>query len=111
MALYFPPKGNLNKKAKIKKLNNVPSYFETDFYKNWLENNDLSIDSNFQKKLGLETPSKDDKIYPLTTSEYGKQIQEDFGLYTTRNSLNKSSFRRMLDPIAKNDIRKQNPIK
>ena len=40
MTFYSWPMGKLNKKNKVKKLNNLSSNFETDFYKNLLENVD-----------------------------------------------------------------------
>ena len=93
MTFYCWPMGKLNKKNKVKNLNNLSSNFETDFYKNLLENVDSSLDSDFQRKIVSEAPSKDFKNYLLTTSEYGKQIQEDIDLYITRDRLNEPSFR------------------
>ena len=70
----------------------------------------------FRKKFGLlqrkivsEAPGEDAKNYLLTTSKYGKQIQEDIDPYITRDRLKETSFRRKLDPVAKSVIRKQNP--
>ena len=48
MVFYSLPMGKLNKKTKVKKLNNLPSNFETDFSKNWLENvHSSSLSSDF----------------------------------------------------------------
>ena len=44
------PNGKLHKKTEVKKSKNLPNNFETDFYKNWLDNVDSSFDTNFQKK-------------------------------------------------------------
>lgn len=111
MVFYSLPMGKLNKKAKVKKLNNLPSNFETDFSKNWLENvHSSSLSSDFWRKIISEAPSQDVKDYLLATSEYEKQIQEDIDLYITRDRLKEASFRRKLDRIAKYVIRKQNPI-
>ena len=70
----------------------------------------------FRKKFGLlqrkivsEASGEDAKNYLLTTSKYGKQIQEDIDPYITRDRLKETSFRRKLDPVAKSVIRKQNP--
>ena len=94
MAFYSLPRRRLIKETKVKKFNNLPSNFETDFYKNWLENVDSSVDSDFQKKVILETQSKHVKNYLLATREYRKQIQENIDLYITRDRLNKVSCRK-----------------
>ena len=111
MVFYSLPMGKINKKTKVKKLNNLPSNFETDFSKNWLENvHSSSLSSDFWRKIISEAPSQDVKDYLLATSEYEKQIQEDIDPYITRDRLKEASFRRKLDRIAKDVIRKQNPI-
>ena len=94
MAFYSFPITSLIKKGKVKKCNNLPSNFKTDFYKNWLENIDSSVDSDFQRKTVSEAPSKDVKNYLLTTMEYRKQIQESIDLYITRDRLNEVSCRK-----------------
>ena len=58
----------------------------------------------------MEAPSRDVKNVLLATSKYEKQIQEDSDPYITRDRLNDGNFRRKLDPIAKDVIRKENPI-
>ena len=48
MVFYSLPMGKLNKKTKVKKLNKLPSNFETDFSKNWLKNvHSSSLSSDF----------------------------------------------------------------
>lgn len=42
--------GKPHKKTEVKKSKDLPSNFETDFYKNWLDNVDSFFDTNFQKK-------------------------------------------------------------
>ena len=41
-------------------------------------------------------------------SKFGKHMWEDTGLYINRDRLNKATFRRKLDLLAKNVIRRQN---
>ena len=110
MAYYSLPTGKLHKKTETKKLNNLPSNVETDFYKSWLEYVDLSFDSNSQQKTVSEAKNKDIKNYLLTTSEFGKHMQEDIDMYITRDRLNEAGFRRKLHPMTKNVIRWQNHL-
>ena len=88
------PTGKLHKRTRVRQLNNLPSNFETDFFKNWLDNVDSSFDSNFQRKIVYEAPSEDVKNYLLATSEFSKRMQEDIDLYITHNRPNEASFRR-----------------
>ena len=53
-------------------------------------------------------PIEDVKNYLLASSDYGQEIQSDIDPYVTRGKLNKVSFRRKLDPIAKNAVKKEN---
>ena len=55
--------------------------------------------------------SKDVKKSILATSEFGKEIQWEIDLYVTNNRLNEASFKCRLNPIPKNIIKNQNPIK
>lgn len=110
MPYYSLPFGKLHKKTRVTKLKNLPSNFENDFYKNWLDNVDSSFDLNFQRKIVSEAPNENVKNYLLATSKFGKCMQEDINLYITRDRLNEASFRRKLDPIAKNAMRRQNPL-
>ena len=48
-------------KTRVKKLDNLPSNLENDFYKNWFRKADYSFDSNFQWKVVSEAPSEDGK--------------------------------------------------
>ena len=95
MAYYSSlPTAKLHKRTRVRQLNNLPSNFETDFFKNWLDNVDSSFDSNFQRKIVYEAPSEDVKNYLLATSEFSKRMQEDIDLYITHNRPNEASFRR-----------------
>ena len=55
-------------------------------------------------------PIEDVKNYLLASSDYAQEIQSDIDPYVTRGKLNKASFRRKLDPIAKNAVKKENPL-
>ena len=46
----------------------------------------------------------------MVTSDFGNKIQGELNLYGVDGKLNSASFRRKLDPISKNAIRKQNSI-
>lgn len=72
MPYYSLPFGKVHKKTRVTKLKNLPSYFENDFYKNWLDNVDSSFDLNFQRKIVSEAPNENVKNYLLATSKFGK---------------------------------------
>ena len=90
---------------------NLPSNFEKNFYKSWAEEIDSVINMDFQRKIVSEMPNEDVRNHLLATTEFGQEIQSDIDLYITRDRLNQASFRTRLDPIAKNVIRNQNPLK
>ena len=48
--------------------------------------------------------------YILATSDFAKRIQNDINHYVTRDRINDASFRKKLDPISKNILRRQNPL-
>ena len=87
------------------KLNNLLSNFNKSFYKSWAEEIDGAVDSHFKRKTLSEAPNEDIENYLLVTTEYGQEIQSDIDLHITRDGLNQASFRRKLDPIAKNVIK------
>ena len=82
------------KKKKVKKPNNLPTNFERPLYKNWAEETDSALGSDFQRKIvSEEPPSNDVKNYLLATSEFGQEIQSDIDLYVTKGKLSEASFR------------------
>lgn len=95
----------IHKKGETKRLNNLPSNFVESFYKDWLDNINFFQDIDFQQQLVNNTSSKDVKRYLLGTSEFGEEIQGKIDLCVANNRLNKTSFRRKLDPISKNIIK------
>ena len=76
------------------------------------ENVDTFSGSDFYGRItsDADLPSEDVKKYLLATSDFSKGIQNDINNYVTRDRINSSSFRQKLDPIAKNIIRRQNPV-
>ena len=68
------------------------------------------FDTLFQRNAIKNVPSKDVKNYLLATSNFGKGMQDDTNMYVTRGKLNNASFRKKLDPIAKNIFRRQNRL-
>ena len=46
----------------------------------------------------------------MATSDIAKSIQTDINHYVTRDRINNASFRKKLDPISKNILRRQNPL-
>lgn len=105
------PHAKLHENKETKNLNNLPSDFDFFFfYRDWLDGIDFSDLTNFQQKVVSETPWEDVKNFLIATSQFGEEIQGEIDLYVTNNRLNEASFRRKLDPIAKNIIRNQNPL-
>ena len=81
-------------------------------YRNLADNVDTFSDSDFYRRITSDAnfPSEDVKKYLLATSDFFKGVQNDINLYVTRDRINSASLRQKLDPIAKNIIRRQNPI-
>ena len=71
---YSLPRVKLHEKKKTKKLNNLPSNFEKNFYKNWAEEIDGVINSDFQRKVIFEMVNEDVRNYLLATTEFGQEI-------------------------------------
>ena len=46
----------------------------------------------------------------MATSDFAKSIQTDINHYVTRDRINDASFRKKLDPISRNILRRQNPL-
>ena len=52
MAVYYTlPRMRLYEKKKVKKLNDQPTNFERSFHKNWTEEIDSALGSDFQRKI------------------------------------------------------------
>ena len=105
MSFISLPTGKLHKKTKTKKLNNFPIGYVRKFYINLAQDTGSSVNQDFYGKIAndAEIPSEDVQKYLLATSDFAKGMQ-------TRDALNNVSFRRKLDPIAKNIFCRQNPL-
>lgn len=49
--------------------------------------------------------------YLLAESDFSKAMQDDINYCVTRDTINNASFRQKLDSIAKNILKRQNPLK
>ena len=101
---YLLPTNKLYKKENTKRLKNFPAGYVGSFYRNLADNVD-----NF---IGADSDIPDDDVqkYILATSDFAKSIQTDLNHYVTRDRINDASFRKKLDPISKNILRRQNPL-
>ena len=85
------------KKKKKKKLPIFSSKYRSDFYQNLNDSSNQLLDSNFHKQIDYDTPSEDVQNYLLTTSDFGKGMQDDINMWIINNKLNNASFRQKLD--------------
>ena len=97
-------------KKETKRLNNLLTNFVASFYRDWLDGNDFSHDTDFQQEIVKSTLSEGVKKYLLATSESGNEIPGEIDLYMTNNRFNEASLEQKLDPISKNIIKNQNSI-
>ena len=94
------PRNGIHNKEETKKLN-FPSNFVESFYKDFLDTIDFSQDYDFQQQLVNNPLSEDIKKFLLATNDSGEEKQGELDLCITNNRLNKTTFRRTLDPISK----------
>ena len=90
MSYYSLPIGKLHKQTRIRKLNNLPSNFETSLYKNYFDHIDSSFDSHFRKKLFLKLPAKMLKItcfQPVNLASICRRILICISLSTDLSSI------------------------
>ena len=85
-------------------MKNFPAGYVGSFYRNLADNVDNFIGSD------SDIPDDDVQKYILATSHFAKSIQTDLNHYVTRGRINDASFRKKLDPISKNILRRQNPL-
>ena len=85
-------------------MKNFPAGYVGSFYRNLADNVDNFIGSD------SDIPDDDVQKYILATSHFPKRIQTDLNHYVTRDRINDASFRKKLDPISKNILRRQNPL-
>ena len=110
---YSLPTGKLYKKIETKRLKNFPASYVGRFYRNLADNVDNFLGSDFYGRItnDADIPPEDVQKYFLATSDIAKGMQTDINHYVTRDRINNASFRQKLDPISKNILRRQNPLK
>ena len=113
MSFTSLPTGKLYTKLEKKKPKNVPAGCVGRFYRNLANNDDTFLGSDFYGRTAnhADTLSEDVQKYILATGDFTKAMQTDIYHYVTKDRLNNASFRQKLDPIGKNILRRQNPLK
>ena len=103
--------GKLYGKPK-KRLKNFPAGYVGKCYRNLADNVDTFLGSDIYGRIAndADLPSEDVQKYLLATSDFSKGIQDYINNYVTRNKINTASFRQKLDLIAKNILKRQNPL-
>ena len=92
MSFYSLPQVKLNKKEKVKRLNNLSSNYSRLFYKEKAGDVDVDLPSVVAERIVAEAqPLIDDvKIFLLGTSDYANDILSDINLFVTRGKFNKA---------------------
>ena len=108
---FLLPTNKLYKKEDTRRLKNFPAGYVGNIYRNLADN--INTDSDFYSRIAANANiSKEDvQKYLLATSDIAKSIQTDINHYVTRDRINNASFRKKLDTISKNILRRQNPLK
>ena len=81
-------------------------------YRNFANNIDNFLGCDFYRKIANDTniPPEDVQKYILATNNFAKEMKTDINNYVTRDRIKNASFRQKLDPIKKNNLRRQNPL-
>ena len=110
---YLLPTNKLYKKENTKRLKTFPAGYVGSFYRNLADNVDNFIGSDFYSRITNDSdiPHDDVQKYIFATSDFAKIIETDINHYVTGDRINDSRFRQKLDPISKNILRTQNPLK
>ena len=108
---YLLPTNKLYKKENTRRLKNFPAGYVGNFYRNLNDKVD-NVQSNFLSAISADTniPKEDAQKHLLATFDFAKFMQTDINHYVTRDRINDASFRKKLDPISKNILRRQNPL-
>ena len=103
---FLLPTNKLYKKEDIRRLKNFPAGYVGNIYRNLADN--INSDSDFYSRIAANAniPKEDVQKYLLATSDIAKSIQTDINHYVTRDRINNASFRKKLDPISKNILRR-----
>ena len=107
---YLLPTNKLYKKEDTRQLKNFSTGYVGSFYRNLADNIDIGSDFYSGITADANIPREDVQKYILATSDFAKSIQTDINHYVTRDRINNASFRQKLDPISKNNLRRQNPL-
>ena len=107
---FLLPANKLYKKENTKRLKNFPARYVGNFYKILADNVDMSSDFLAQISNDANIPREDVQKYLLVTSDFAKSIQTDINNYVTRDRINNASFKKKLDPLSKNILRRRNPL-
>ena len=112
-SFYSLPTGKLYQRRETSKLKNFPAGYVGSFYRNLADNVDNFLGSDFYGRITNDTdiPSEDVQKCILLTSDFARGLKTDINHHATRDWINNASFRKKLDPISKNILRKQNPLK
>ena len=108
---YLLPTNKLYKKKDTRQLKNFPGGHVGIFYRNLADNIDIGSDFYSRITADANIPREHVQKYILATSDFAKSIQTDINHYVTWDRINDASFRQKLDPISKNILRRQNPLK
>ena len=81
-------------------------------YRNFANNIDNFLGCDFYRKIANDTniPPEDVQKYILATNNFAKEMKTDINNYVTKDRIKNASFRQKLDPIKKNNLRRQNPL-
>ena len=111
MSFISLPTGQLYEKPEKKELKNFLAGYVGKFHRNLADNVDPFLGSDFCGRItnDAEIPSEDVQKYIQATSDFAKGMQTDINHYVTKDRLNNARFRKKLDPISENILKRQNP--
>ena len=103
MRFYSLSTGKLLKTKRCR-LKSLPARYVGSFYRNFVDNVDNFIGSDFYGKIANDSniQAEDMQTYILAASNFAKGIQSVINHYVTKDRINNASFRQKLDPISKN---------
>ena len=111
MSFLSLPTGKLHKIQKQNK-KKFPIRYVGRSYRNLTQNVDSAVGQECYSRIVGDTniPTEDVQKYLLSTSDFGKGMEDDINVYVTRDKLNNVSFRQKLDLIEENIFRRKNPL-
>ena len=72
--IYVYPRARIQQTKETKKLYNLPSDFEQKFSRDWLDEINFSLDTDFQRNVVSQAPSEVVKNFLLAKSEFWKEF-------------------------------------